>query len=83
MRKFAVVKQKLIVKADELLIPSFDIITKNSPRKNFDKQLDGIAKKLRQKEEQCMKDKAVRVQLDRKKIGISAIKFPVGKLKLQ
>ena len=82
LRKFAVVKQKLIVRAEELLIPSFNIKTRNTPRKDFDKQLDGIAKKIRQKEDQLMKDKAVRVQLDRKKIGISAIRFPVGKFHL-
>jgi len=68
LRKFAVVKQKLIVRAEELLIPSFNIKTRNIPRKDFDKQLDGIAKKIRQKEDQLMKDKAVRVQLDRKRL---------------
>ena len=79
LRQFAVVRQKLIVRPDELLFPTFDIKTQNSPRPGFDKQLDAIAYKLRQKEDKLLRDKAVRVQLDRKKIIISAIKFPVCK----
>ena len=79
LRKFAVVRQKLIVRPEELILPTFDIKTKNIPRENFDKQLDAIASKVRHKEDQLFRDKAVRVQLDRKKIIISAVIFPVGK----
>ena len=79
LRKFAVVRQKLIVRPEELILPTFDIKTKNLPRENFDKQLDAIAAKVRHKEDQLFRDKAVRVQLDRKKIIISAVIFPVGK----
>ena len=45
LRKFAVVRQKLIVRPEELILPTFDIKTKNLPRENFDKQLDAIAAK--------------------------------------
>ena len=72
-------RQKLIVRPEELILPTFDIKTKNIPRENFDKQLDAIASKVRHKEDQLFRDKAVRVQLDRKKIIISAVIFPVGK----
>ena len=68
-----------IVRPEELILPTFDIKTKNLPRENFDKQLDAIAAKVRHKEDQLFRDKAVRVQLDRKKIIISAVIFPVGK----
>ena len=72
-------RQKLIVRPEELILPTFDIKTKNIPRENFDKQLDAIAAKVRHKEDQLFRDNAVRVQLDRKKIIISAVIFPVGK----
>jgi hypothetical protein len=39
------VRQKLIVRPEELILPTFDIKTKNLPRENFDKQLDAIAAK--------------------------------------
>ena len=38
-------RQKLIVRPEELILPTFDIKTKNLPRENFDKQLDAIAAK--------------------------------------
>merc|ERR1712223_2274222 len=56
LRQFAVVRQKLIVRPDELLFPTFDIKTQNSPRPGFDKQLDAIAYKLRQKEDKLLRD---------------------------
>ena len=79
LRQYAVVKKKLIIKANELHFPNFNIKTINTARSGFDSFLDHIADKHRQRQVQWLKDKAVRVQLERTKIVLSAIKFPVGK----
>ena len=78
MQQMAVVRQKLVIKANELIFPSINVRTENSARPNLGEQLDDIANKNLKQEIQFSKDKGVRVQIDSRKLSFMATNFSVG-----
>lgn len=84
IRQVAVSKEKLIIKGNQLIFPSVNVVTQNVSRSNLAQQLDALAnagpggKKIDKKYLQFLKDKACRVALDRQKLSVAAFKFPVG-----
>ena len=79
--EYAISDGKMVPKHGNIFaFPDAKITVKNYNRPNLDQKLDEISRKHNLKQAQWIKDKAVRVQLDHGKMGISAIRFPLGNL---